>query len=268
MIDPAGALLLLCAGAAAGFLTGFFGVGGGIVALPVLILVLERWDVSSLVSTQLAFGTSLTVIFVVSIKAAYQAVKNNSLPAGGAATAGAAGAAAAAAGAVLASAMQGPSLRLILGVVALLPATQLLGRTSTPKRADQKGIGRPALAGSALTMGFISSLTGVEGGLVGVPMMYRVMGLPLKESGAAASVATAAAALAASIVYGIEGHGSSLLPSRTFGYVDGLTALVLLLGMVPSTLWGAAVAGKTRPGRARKLYGVLLLAIAVKLIAF
>ena len=54
--------LLLLGGCAAGFLAGLFGVGGGIILVPILLYFFQSIQVSSLVSTHLAFGTSLLIV--------------------------------------------------------------------------------------------------------------------------------------------------------------------------------------------------------------
>lgn len=69
-------LLLIIAGCVAGYLAGFFGVGGGIILVPVLIIYFQSIGVTSLVATHLAFGTSLLVVVFTSLGSSYRYFKN------------------------------------------------------------------------------------------------------------------------------------------------------------------------------------------------
>ena len=268
MIDLNSGIVLLVCGILAGFLGGFFGVGGGILIVPVLVLVLEGSGVSSLVSTHLAFGTSLCVAAIASFSPAYQAVRNGHITRKSALLAGIAGVLAAVVGSFIAGGLEGTTLRLLLGITVLIPALQFLAGGATPKRGDERPITRPALFGSGLVTGFVSSLTGVEGSVAGLPLMYRLMSFPLKEAAAISHAATLSAALASSVMYVVTGWGNTLLPAQTLGYVGYLAAVPLIAGTLPVAAWGATFARKTRPGKNRKYYGAFLLAIAVKMMFF
>ena len=60
-------LALLATGAAAGFLAGLLGVGGGIIVVPILFSVLNILDIDRSVSMHIAVGTSLATIIPTSI---------------------------------------------------------------------------------------------------------------------------------------------------------------------------------------------------------
>lgn len=62
------AIALLCAGAATGFFAGIFGVGGGIVIVPVLYELFRVIGVNEEVRMPLAIGSSLAIIVPTSIK--------------------------------------------------------------------------------------------------------------------------------------------------------------------------------------------------------
>lgn len=52
-------LLFLATGAVSGMLAGLFGIGGGIIIVPVLAMVFKSQDVSINVLMHMAVGTSL-----------------------------------------------------------------------------------------------------------------------------------------------------------------------------------------------------------------
>ena len=61
------ALLLLVGGVCAGFLAGFFGVGGGIVLVPILLFYYQAINVTSWNVPFYFGGTSLLIIVVVTM---------------------------------------------------------------------------------------------------------------------------------------------------------------------------------------------------------
>jgi uncharacterized membrane protein YfcA len=58
-------------GCVVGFLAGFFGVGGGMLIVPILIFSYEQPGVSPAVLTHIAIATSLFVIVFASLTSAY-----------------------------------------------------------------------------------------------------------------------------------------------------------------------------------------------------
>ena len=75
-MDLQSGILLLGVGLLAGFLAGLFGVGGGIILVPILLYFFQNIGVSSLVATHLTFGTSLLIIVFTSASSAYEYSRN------------------------------------------------------------------------------------------------------------------------------------------------------------------------------------------------
>jgi len=61
---------LLITGAIAGILAGLLGVGGGIVIVPVLIIIVEIFNIDNSIAMLLVVGTSLSTIIPTSISSA------------------------------------------------------------------------------------------------------------------------------------------------------------------------------------------------------
>jgi len=78
-MTPIGFLIFIGVGCAIGFLAGFFGVGGGILMVPLLVFSYEQSGVPPPVLTHIAIGTSLFVIIFASFTSAYQHGKQGNI---------------------------------------------------------------------------------------------------------------------------------------------------------------------------------------------
>ena len=72
-------LLFVALGCVIGFLAGLFGVGGGILMVPVLVFSYDYSGVSPSVLTHVAIGTSLFVVLFASVSSAYQHRKQHNI---------------------------------------------------------------------------------------------------------------------------------------------------------------------------------------------
>jgi uncharacterized membrane protein YfcA len=267
-------LLLLLAGCVTGFLAGFFGVGGGILLVPVLLFfytsVLNP-PVSSVVVTHLTFGTSLLVVIFASVVSAYQYSRNDHVIWKGVLYIGLASVAGAVFGSTIASSLQGKVLQQIFATVVAVAAVRLLMRSRKPSEEPKPNLSPAGLTGIGGIVGMVSSLAGVGGGVFSIPMMYYIMKFPLKKAlgtSSATIVITAVAATAGYIVNGWNHPDMTAYRSFTIGYVDYLHAIPIIIGTIPLARYGAGVAHKTKVGVLQKVYGVFLLVIAVKMFFF
>ncbi len=268
MLDPLSILLLLLAGGLAGFLAGFFGVGGGIILVPMLLIFFKSIDVSSLVSTHLAFGTSLLIVIFASLTSAYQYTKNGHVVWRAVIFIGIASVVGATIGSNIAGELQGKTLQKIFAAVVIIAAIRLLSEGQKPKEEPKPNLAPPGLAGTGLVVGLVSSLAGVGGGVFAIPMMYNFLKFPLKKALGTSSATIVITALASSIGYVVKGWDNTLLPAYTLGFVDYFHSIPIIIGTLPAARFGAIVANKTHVDKLRKYYGVFLIVIAAKMFFF
>lgn len=265
-------LLLLAAGALTGFLAGFFGVGGGIILVPILLWFFAGpLGISTLVATHLTFGTSLLVVIFASLTSGFQYSKNGHVVWKAVVVIGIASVLGALGGATLAATLQGKTLQRIFAFVVSVAALRLLLESKPPSGETEMRLGPAGLAGIGLVTGAVSSLAGVGGGVFSIPMMYYFMRFPLKKALGTSSATIVITATAAMIGYVIHGWGDPLMAQYagfTLGYVDYLHALPVIAGTLPLARLGARTAHKTDVDRLRMLYAVFLLAISVKMFFF
>jgi hypothetical protein len=271
-MDPLHILLLLAAGAVAGFLAGFFGVGGGILLVPILLWFFSGpLGISSVVVTHLTFGTSLLIVVFASLASGWQYRKNGHVVWKAVLIIGLASVVGALVGSRIAAGLHGKALQQIFAAVVGMTAVRLL--TESPRKQGDESLRLPpaGLVGIGLLTGMVSSLAGVGGGIFSIPMMYYFLHFPLKKAlgtSSATIVITAAAAMAG---YVFNGWTDPLMvPYRSFtaGYVDYLHALPVILATLPMARLGASTAHRTHVDKLRMLYALFLLIIAVKMFFF
>lgn len=261
-------LLLVIAGCVAGYLAGFFGVGGGIILVPVLLIYFQSIGVTSLVATHLAFGTSLLVVLFTSLGSSYRYFKNGLVVGRAVAIMGLASVAGAYAGSGIAAGLEGPTLQKIFACVVMIAAVRLLNDPRKGGTDAEPDLTAWRLIVTGAVVGVISSVAGVGGGIFSIPIMFTFLHFPLKKALGTSSATIVITAAAAAAGYMLRGWGNPLLPPWTLGYVDFLHALPLVAGAVPFSMIGATSAKKTKPDALRKIYAVFLIVIAVKMFFF
>ncbi len=164
-------LMVVAIGLASGFLAGLFGVGGGILMVPALVLVLG-------VEQRLAHGTSLTAIIPMALVGVTGYALGDSVDwlAAALLTLGAAG------GAVIGTAalhrLPERTLRLAFAAFLILTAVRMFFEVGGPAGDLRLGVaGAAVLVVVGLVSGISAGLFGVGGGLIMVPAMVLLLSL-------------------------------------------------------------------------------------------
>ena len=270
-MDTANVLILLLAGAVTGFLAGFFGVGGGIILVPILLyFFVHTIGISTVVATHLTFGTSLLVVIFASLMSASQYTKNNHVVWKAVLYIGTASTIGAAAGSTIAAGLHGRALQQIFALVVTIAALRLMSESPRAHGDGETNLSPVGLSIIGVVVGLVSSLAGVGGGVFSIPMMYYFMRFPLKKALGTSSASIVITAFASMVGYVVNGW-NDILVSRyagMLGYVDYLHAIPIIIGTLPMAKWGATIAHKTDVDKLRKYYAVFLLAIAMKMFFF
>ena len=263
-----GILLLFLGGCVAGFFAGFFGVGGGILLVPILLLFFKSIDVSSLVATHLALGTSLFIVIFASFSSAYKYARNHHVVWKGVFILGPSSILGAFAGSSIAAGLDAKTLHQIFSAVVLFAAVRLLGESRKAKEGQDIRLHPALLAVIGITVGVGSALAGVGGGMFSIPMMYYFLRFPWKKALGTSSATIVITAIAGAGTYVLRGWGNALLPPDSLGFVDYLHAIPIIVGTLPCAAFGASVAHKTHVDLLRKVYATLLIVIAVRMFFF
>ena len=252
--------LYVLLGACAGVLAGLFGVGGGIIIVPVLVFSFTLQGFEPSVLTHLAVGTSLATIVFTSINAIIEHHRRGAvqwpifvwMTVGILVGAGI--------GAKTASLIQGPMLQKIIGVFALLVAVQMA--LDLKPKASRGVPGKPGLTLAGVVVGWASAIFGIGGGSLTVPLLtWR--SLPMQQAVATSSACGLPIALASAVSFMILGWHDPQLPEHSLGFVY----LPALVGIAATSMffarYGARLAHKLSPRLLKRLFAALLFSVGL-----
>jgi uncharacterized membrane protein YfcA len=252
------------AGLFAGFIGGLFGIGGGVVIVPVLYLVLTALGVDEAVRMHIAVGTSLSTIISTSWRSLATHTK-----------AGAVDYAVLKAwapwitlGALIGSTLAGlantEALLIVFGGGLLLVAAQM-GFANPNWRMFSELPGGAARASIAGAIGLLSAMMGIGGGAFGVTVM-TLCGRPIHQAVATASGFGAAIAAPAAIGYVLAGWGREGLPPWSMGFVSvpGFIMLAVLTAITAPI--GARLAHRLPQLTLKRAFALLLALVAVNML--
>lgn len=255
---------LLVTGAIAGVLAGLLGVGGGIVIVPVLIVVAELFEINDSIAMLLVVGTSLATIIPTSISSARAHNKRGAIDFDilrGWVPAIFLGALL---GGIASKSIGSNGLTLIFGAVALGVAINMaLPKTLTLSQAPPEG--RIKQSAIALPIGFTSALMGIGGGTLSVPVM-SMLSVPVHRAVATASVfglAIAVPAVCGFVWAGLDVEGR---PPGSLGFVNLPAAIVLFSMSVLTAPHGAKLAHLMEPRKLKLAFAVFLFISGVRML--
>jgi uncharacterized membrane protein YfcA len=104
-----------------------------------------------------------------------------------------------------------------------------------------------------LIIGFVGAVMGIGGGFLLVPMLIYILRVPTSTVIGTSQVLTLVTMAAATIMHAVTNH-----------LVDGLLALILMVGGVTGAQFGARAGARIRGERLRLLLGLLVLAVGIR----
>lgn len=261
LILPLLALLMLASGFA-GVLAGLFGVGGGIVLVPVFFFVFSGLGLDGPQLMQICLATSLASIIVTSIRSVHAHNKRGAVDwqiLRGWAPGIVMGAVI---GMLIAAQLRSEALAVIFGLLAgLVGLYMAFGRPDWRLgQAMPTGVTRAALSP---LVGFLSVLMGIGGGSFGVPLM-TLFNTPMHRA-----VATAAGfglLIAVPSVLGFLFLPVTGAPPLTIGAVN-LPAFAIAVSMtLITTPWGVKLAHALPAMLLRRAFAVFILIVAANML--
>jgi uncharacterized protein len=241
---PAMAKVVLV-GLAAGLLGGMFGVGGGLLIVPALVFVLGF-------DHRLAHGTSLTAILPIAIASliTYSAADNVDWPAALWLSIGAIGGALI--GTKLLQVIPRRALALAFVTVLLATAVRLVISTDAAGRGPLDLLAGAGLVGVGILSGTLAGLLGVGGGIVMVPAMIVLFGIP-----PVVAKGTSVAVIIPTSLMGTWRNRANRNTDLRIGLLVGASGVV-------SAVLGAIIADQMGPALSNTLFAALLVVVIVR----
>jgi uncharacterized membrane protein YfcA len=253
----------LILGACAGFLAGLFGVGGGTVLVPILLMLFDAQHFPSEQMMHLALGTSMAVIVFTSLSSLRKHHQHNAVnwrvvrnltPGILVGTA---------LGTLLAASIPTRGLGIFFALFVYFAAAQILLNVRPHASRQLPGITGMTFTGT-LT-GFLSSLVSIGGGTIVTPFLLWC-NVPVRNAIGTSAAIGFPVAIGGTIGYVLTGLSINSLPSHSLGFVF-LPALswVALASVITAPL-GAKATHHIKIELLRKLFAVLLIALATKML--
>ena len=255
--------IYLTLGATAGLLAGLFGVGGGLIIVPVLAWVFAAQGMNSDVIMHLAVGTSLASIWLtslMSIRAHHQRGAVNWLLVRKLALGIVVGALS---GALIADQLSTPVLKRMFGVFELFVAAQMLLVSRYQAHFEVPGNVGLTFAGGGI--GLVSAIIGIGGGTLTVPFLVWCR-VPMIQAVATSAACGLPIAVAGAAGFMLTGWNDAELPAWSTGYVYWPAWLGIVVASSLTAGLGARLAHSLPAARLRQLFALLLIGMGVKML--
>jgi uncharacterized protein len=269
--SPILAIVLFVAGAAAGVVGALLGLGGGVFLVPFLVLVLG-------VPMRLAVGISLTTVIATSSAVSSTRTGRSLINLRLGMLLEVATTAGGLTGGVVAAMLSTVTLQRLFGLVAALSAVAMLTRLerrnimvhpgSSPGRLGGRYYEDESVAtvtyrvkrvplglAASFVAGSVSSLLGVGGGIVKVPVLNAWCGVPLRAAAATSAFMIGVTATSGAVIY----YGR--------GEIVPWMAAAAVLGVLAGSRTGLVLAARARAKWLKLILAALLIAVAVLMFA-
>lgn len=243
------AVLPLVFGAIIGFVSGLFGIGGALIATPLLRIGLGVPELIALatplpaaipaaISGSFAYMREQLVRFDVAWRTLLAALPMTFF------------------GAYLTRFVPGQMLMVLTGLLLAYSAWVFVRRgfgkraNTTTDDAAEVAVG-PAMFAAGALAGFLSGFLAIGGGIVLVPAFLKIVRLSVKQA-----LATSLLCVAALAIPGVITHA-------WLGHIDWNLALLLGAGVIPMSFLGARLATSLNSKTIERVYGIVMLLFAV-----
>ncbi|MEQ1740460.1 MAG: sulfite exporter TauE/SafE family protein [Methyloglobulus sp.] len=261
LIEIIFASLLL--GMFSGLLAGLFGIGGGMVIVPVLVFLFKAQGIPTDLVMIMAIATSLAAIILTASSSVFAHHRLGSVLWSKVVALTPGIILGATAGAAVADTIHTELLRQIFVVFLLYVGTQMA--LDIKPKAEAANYSKLTDFWVAGAIGLLSSLVGIGGGTLTVPFLVHCR-YPMRNAVAIASACGLPIAVASTLSYMVLGLGASNLPAWSFGYVYLPAFIGVGLGSILTAPIGAKLAHKLPAQQLKRYFSILIFFLAIKLV--
>jgi uncharacterized membrane protein YfcA len=255
--------VMLATGVIAGLLAGLFGIGGGIVIVPVLEAALSWYGVDPAIRMHVAVATSLATIIPTSISSARSHYRRQSVNVAVAKRWAPWVLAGSLVGAWVASRVDSSALAVVFATVTFLVASKTALDLGVRKLTDDMP-STPLVGAIPAAIGAISTMMGIGGGVLSV-IALRLFNQPIRSAIGTAALLGLAISVPGTLGLVAAGWDDPRLPPASAGFVS----LVGFAAIAPVTVacapLGARIAHSVAEHWLNRGFAVLLFAMSARL---
>ncbi|MDC0059813.1 sulfite exporter TauE/SafE family protein [Pelagibacteraceae bacterium] len=246
-----------------GFMAGFFGIGGGLIMVPILLYIFSFTGIEQAFIMHLALGTSFSIIIPTSIISTVTHMKFKAVDFSIVKTFGAFVSIGVVCGTIFAVSLETSSLVLFFSIMTMLFSIYFLSVKEKINPTPRK-INLIYRVVCGFLSGFLSAPMGIAGGVINTPVL-KMFGYPIKVAIGSSAAVGFIISLIGAIGFAVSGSYLNINVPLSLGFVNMPTFLIF----VPITMFmakiGAKAVHKFDKMLIGKLFGIYLFIISCKL---
>ena len=254
-------LLMISTALVAGFLAGFFGIGGGIITVPMFYYIFQTLNIETSFIMHLAIGTSFSIIVPTAVMSVFTHYKHAAVDFSIVRSYGLFVVVGVAIGTTISANLHTKSLVLFFSIALYFFAFNIFFIKEKKEIKKKFTLSLKIICG--LLSGFVSSLMGIGGGIMNVPVL-KYLGFSINNAIGTAAAIGFLIALSGALGFFISGTYLNANLPLSFGFINIPAFLII----VPITTFmariGANTMHKVDKNKVSRLFGIFLLIVATK----
>ena len=264
-------LILLLIGAIVGYYSGLIGTGGNIILIPVFDILFHYLKIPETEVVKFIIAHSFFITAFTGLSVSYKQFKVKNLHVKEVMYISVAG--------MITAFFMTEFIKngnwyhksdfdLVFFTLLLILAIRMLFFKQPPPPINDNNLNKPYFPIIGVVAGLISSLSGLGGGIIVIPILTDILKTPLKKASSISIGVVAMLALPISISYlSIDARSAMqhVLPAQV-GYISMFIAAPVLIGVFSTTGWGVRTAQKTDPNKLRLILGIVVIILCAKMV--
>ena len=246
-----------------GFMAGFFGIGGGLIMVPILFYLFNFSGIEQAFIMHLALGTSFSIIIPTSIISTMTHMKFKAVDFDIVKTFGVFVAVGVVCGTIFAVSLKTSSLVLFFSIMTMIFSIYFLTAKEKINPTPRK-INLIYRVVCGFSSGFVSAPMGIAGGVINTPIL-KMFGYPIKVAIGCSAAVGFVIALIGATGFAVSGSYLDIKAPFSLGFINIPTFLIF----VPITMFMAKIGAKSVHKFDKKLigklFGIYLFIISCKL---
>ena len=264
-------LILLVIGAIVGYYSGLIGTGGNIILIPVFDILFHYLKIPETEVVKFIIAHSFFITAFTGLSVSYKQFKAKNLHVKEVLFISIAG--------MITAFFMTEFIKngnwyhksdfdLVFFTLLLILAIRMLFFKQPPPPINENHLNKPYFPIIGIVAGLISSLSGLGGGIIVIPILTDILKTPLKKASSISIGVVAMLALPISASYlSIDARSAMqhVLPAQ-LGYISMFIAAPVLIGVFSTTGWGVRTAQKTDPNKLRLILGIVVIILCAKMV--